>query len=65
MATTQLTITIQTEIIEGARKYAEGEHRDLNQLLEVYLNTLADIQRNNELKNKPLTIRHKPEEFPE
>jgi hypothetical protein len=51
---TKLTIKLNQEVIEKAKKYAASQNRSLSRLIETYLSTLVDPEKEPELK-VPLT----------
>lgn len=42
----QLIISLDKEVIEKAKRYAESNHRSLNHLIENYLKSLSDEGKN-------------------
>ena len=42
----QLIISLDKEVIEKAKRYAESNHRSLNHLIESYLKSLSDEGKN-------------------
>jgi len=51
---TKLTLTIEKDIIEKAKKYARKRERSLSALVENYLKTLADDSNKKEEKLTPI-----------
>ncbi|MFV0573080.1 MAG: DUF6364 family protein [Xanthomarina gelatinilytica] len=47
---TKLTLTIEREIIERAKKYAKGKNRSLSDIIENYLKILTKEERSNKRK---------------
>ena len=47
---TKLTLTIQQEVIERAKKYAKGKNRSLSDIIENYLKTLTKEEKAKDLK---------------
>ena len=42
---TKLTLTIEKDIIESAKNYAKGKNRSLSDIIENYLKTLIDKEK--------------------
>jgi len=42
---TKLTLTIDQETVEKAKKYAQKKHRSVSRIVEEYLKNLSDIDR--------------------
>jgi predicted transcriptional regulator len=42
---TKLTLTIDKEIVEKAKKYAEQKHRSVSRIVEEYLSNISDTER--------------------
>lgn len=51
---TKLTLTIEQEIIERAKKYAKGKNRSLSDIIESYLRALTNRDTNDEGDLDPL-----------
>ena len=51
---TKLTLTLDKEIIEQAKKYAKGENRSLSNIIENYLKLITKEQKNKNKKLNPL-----------
>lgn len=51
MATTKLTLSIEAETIEKAKKYAKKQHISLSKFIQNFLQSVADEERNKEIKN--------------
>jgi predicted CopG family antitoxin len=52
---TKLTLTIEREIIERAKKYAKNKNRSLSDIIENYLKTLTEKeQKDNSQKLDPI-----------
>jgi hypothetical protein len=47
---TKLTLKLNQEVIEKAKKYAASQNRSLSRLIETYLSTLVDPENESELK---------------
>ena len=47
---TKLTLTIQQEVIERAKKYAKGKNRSLSDIIENYLKTLTKEEKAKDFK---------------
>ena len=45
--TTKLTLSIDDQIIESAKKYAQGEGKSLSGLVENYLKSITAVQKEN------------------
>ncbi len=47
---TKLTLAIDQDVIDKAKKYAKGKHRSVSKLVEEYLRTVSDSEniRNND-----------------
>jgi hypothetical protein len=50
---TKLTLTIEQDVIERAKKYAKGENRSLSDIIENYLMYLTARDRASEPKSTP------------
>lgn len=48
---TKLTLTIEQEIIQRAKKYAKDKNRSLSDIIENYLKILTKEEKAKELKN--------------
>jgi len=52
---TKLTLTIEHDIIERAKKYAKGKNRSLSNIIENYLKFLTIKEQEQVLKSKSLS----------
>jgi len=50
--TTKLTLTVEKEVIERAKYYAQQSGRSLSEIIEVYLDTLTSENKNQQLSPK-------------
>jgi|TARA_B110000967_G_C18684738_1_gene459956 hypothetical protein len=50
---TKLTLTLEKEIIERAKKYAKGEKRSLSDIIENYLKLITKKQKSKSEKLNP------------
>lgn len=63
MATVQLILDIDEEVVERAKKYAEAQHTDLKRLVEVVLQDMVNEPASENAEEKPLNIRTEPHQF--
>lgn len=56
---TKLTLTIEQEIIEKAKKYAKGKNRSLSDIIENYLKLLTnkDLKKEEELSSTVASLK--------
>lgn len=50
--TTKLTLTIEKSVIEKAKRYAKGTQRSLSEMVQKYLESLGEDEKNKELSPK-------------
>jgi hypothetical protein len=51
---TKLTLTLEKEIIEQSKQYAQAHNRSLSNLIEDYLRTIIETDKGNEIELTPL-----------
>ncbi len=52
---TKLTLTIEGEVIQSAKKYAQEQGRSLSDVVETYLKTLSDSSKEYGIPSKKIS----------